>query len=102
MASLLFYFLFLQTKRAAGGVCPRRSGPASPRGAVLLRLGRGRPHADPERVLQRRHAVGRHRGELQAVQLPVGAGAERSAPAGLSRTQVHPLHVSGAHGHQAQ
>lgn len=50
-----------QTERPAGGVRPRRAGPTSTRGALLLCLGRGRPHAHPERVLQWRHAIRRHR-----------------------------------------
>lgn len=91
-----------QAERLAGGVCPRRAGPAPPRGALLLGLGRGRPHAHPERVLQRWHTVRRHRRELQTAQLPDGAGAERSAATSHTRTQVHPLYISGAHGHQAQ
>lgn len=91
-----------QTECLTGGVCPRCAGPTSPRGALLLSLGRGRPHAHPERVLQRRHAIRRHRRELPAAQLPVRAGAEGSAAASHPRTQVHPLYVSGAHGHQAK
>lgn len=92
----------LQAECLTGGVCSRRAGPTSPCGALLLSLGRGRPHAHPERVLQRRHAVRRHRGKLQAAQLPVGAGAERSAAAGHTGTEVHPLNLSGAHGYQTK
>ncbi len=91
-----------QTECLTGGVCPRCAGPASTCGSLLLSLGRGRPHAHTKRVLQWRHAVRRHCRELQTAQLPVGAGAERSAAAGHKRTQVHPLDFSGTHGHQAQ
>lgn len=91
-----------QTERPTGGVCPCRPGPAPPRGALLLSLGRGRPHAHSEWVLQRRHAFWRDHRELQTAQLSVGAGAQRFAPPGCWRTQVHPLHVPGPHGHQTQ
>lgn len=65
-------------------------------------MGRGRPHAHPKRVLQRRHAVGRHQRQLPAAQLPVRARDEGLATAGHAGPQVHPLHVAGAHGHQAK
>ena len=47
--------------RLEGGVRPRRPRQAQPHRPVLLGLGRGRPHAHPERVLQRRLTRRAHR-----------------------------------------
>lgn len=80
---------------AQRGVRSRGVGQARQRRPLLLGVGGEQPHADPERVLQRRQSA-----DAAAKAIPERGGAEDSAPAHRRGIEVHPLARARPHGHQ--